>query len=321
MRCISRVNIPAVELFAPNGARGRRTFASFVEATGRVETILFPTTRNPWLKVWSVAPTRPRASRRANRPYNYTFADHIPLAIARLAKNAAAGQPGATPILGRASYDVTAAGLLATLSTDLWGPAKNVQLYVKESTIRTADLGWGIMTSRRNVQRVVHEFVSKYHALVATYRARGLWPMNMPLQLRCSGVDDPGPIGVDGAKPPTLSASAPRPDHPDWDVVVWVNALSLAGSRGSSAFERDLEQWLIGHYQGDYATARVEWAKGWACTDTGGWTDREVIDHVIPDGFRAGHPSDEGWDWAMRRFDELDPHRVFTNSFTRSLLR
>src|SRR5262245_49257508 len=77
LRCVSYVDIPASELFAAPDAGVSRTFASFVERTGRVEAIWFPFTVHPWLKVWSVSPTKPLLSREVTSPYNYPFSDNV----------------------------------------------------------------------------------------------------------------------------------------------------------------------------------------------------------------------------------------------------
>ncbi|GAA3290930.1 hypothetical protein GCM10020295_06480 [Streptomyces cinereospinus] len=94
LRCVSRVDIPAGELFAAPGSGGR-TFESFLDASGRVETIWFAFTERPWLKVWSVSPTRPLTSRRVSSPYNYPFSDSVPEPVADLVgRIVAEGAPG-----------------------------------------------------------------------------------------------------------------------------------------------------------------------------------------------------------------------------------
>src|SRR5205085_6229929 len=122
-------------------------------------------------------------------------------------------------------------------------------------------------------------------------------------------------VGVAGAEAPVLSTTSPDPAHPEFDVVIWINVLALVGTQGIFGFKQDLEHWVVRHYTGDYATARVEWSKGWGYTGEGGWTNSHVIDAVIPNGLRAGRASDANWDWAVARLDELDPHRIFTNPF------
>lgn len=310
LRCRSYTDIPNTELFAAQGSKGR-TFASFVEETGRAEAIVFPFTKTSWFKTWAIAPTKPRESRRTNQPYNYPFSDNIPLAVARLARTAVTTQPSSAKQFGRTSMAASIHGLRATNTTDLWGSARLTQHYIKPSTIRAAEFGYGILTARANLQRVLHEFVTKYNSLTAAYARRGLYPGNMPLELRCTGVDDTAFLGIPGAEPPSLAATAPRPDHPEWDTVVFVNALTLVGSTGVYPFKRDLERWMVQNYSGDYATPRVEWSKGWGYTDEGGWRDSRVLDDVIPNGFRAGRTAANNWDWVAARFNELDPHRVF----------
>ncbi|MFD0349939.1 cholesterol oxidase substrate-binding domain-containing protein [Kitasatospora aburaviensis] len=92
LRCVSRVDIPATELFARPGTAGRpRTLAGFVDRDGRAEAIWFAYTDRPWLKTWSVAPDRPFGSRAVDGPYNYPFSDSIPEPVARLAGQLVAG--------------------------------------------------------------------------------------------------------------------------------------------------------------------------------------------------------------------------------------
>jgi hypothetical protein len=63
---------------------GGRTFADFLDRYGRAEAIWFAFTDKPWLKVWSIEPTRPLSSRAVTEPYNYPFSDNIPEPLARL---------------------------------------------------------------------------------------------------------------------------------------------------------------------------------------------------------------------------------------------
>ncbi len=312
LRCVSYTDIPTSEVFGAPG-QGGRTFGSFVEKTGRVEVILFPFTDRPWLKVWSVEPTKPAESREITAPYPYTFSDNIPTPIARLTKQVVAGSGSSARQFGQMSFAISEAGLRATDTYDIWGKARYTQHYIKPTTIRAAEFGYAIVTSRANIQRVLHEFVTKFEQLVGEYAARDLYPANMPIELRCTGTDDPSYVGVAGAEAPTLSATSPRPDRPDWDTVVFVNSLTLVGSAGEYPFKRDLERWVLRNYSGDYATARVEWSKGWGYTDQGGWRDRRVLRDAIPNGFRSGRTPQNNWDWTAAQFKALDPHGVFSN--------
>jgi FAD/FMN-containing dehydrogenase len=311
LRCVSYTKIPSSELFAKPGSAGR-TFASFVEKTGRVEAILFPFTDRPWLKVWSVAPTKPASSRAVTTPYNYTFSDNIPLPVARLAKQVVSHVGPSAVEFGRVSFGVSERGLTATDTYDIWGPARASQHYIKPTTIRAAEFGYAIVTSRQNIQGVLHEFVAKYQALVEDYASRGLYPANMPIELRCTGVDDPSYVGVKGAEAPALAATSPRADHPEWDAVVFINALTLVGSAGEYRFKTELEDWVQRNYTGSYALARVEWSKGWGYTDNGGWRNPAVVREAIPNSF-------PDWHWTRDAFTTLDPRRVFTNDLLDTL--
>jgi hypothetical protein len=98
---------------------------------------------------------------------------------------------------------------------------------------------------------------------VARYRSDGLYPLNMPVEVRVTGLDHPGDVGVRGAQPALLSALSPRRDHRGWDVAVWLDILSFPGTPGADRAYRDIEQWVFTNYRPPYATVRPEWSKGW----------------------------------------------------------
>ncbi|AZQ39625.1 FAD-binding protein [Streptomyces cyaneochromogenes] len=310
LRCVSRTDIPAGELFATPGTEGR-TFESFLDRAGRVEAIWFAFTEFPWLKVWSVSPTRPLTSRHVRQPYNYPFSDNVPRPVAELVgRMVSDGAWYLAPVLGNAQYDAAALGLVATLSADLWGPSKNTLLYLRPTTLRIATNGCLVLTGRAQVQRVVAEFTSFYRERLAQYAARGRFPVNGSVEIRVTGLDDPADVGADGARTPLLSALRPRGDHPEWDTAVWLNILTLPGTPYAEAFLREIEQFLLGTFDGGYAMTRVEWSKGWAYTDEAAWSDDEVLGSVVPGSF-----GEEAWREASEVLDRLDPHGVFGNAF------
>ncbi len=312
--CRSFPNVTVDELFAPAGSPGR-TFASYVAETGRAEAIWFPYTTRPWMKVWSIAPTKPLLARKVTKPYNYLFSDNLPELVTDLAGAIVSGQPEIAPLFGNTMLTLTTAGLLATLSNDLWGPSKNTQLYIKETTLRARETGYPVLTKRSNIQRVLNEFKVFYVDLVESYRARGLYPMNMPVEIRCTGLDQPHEVQTPGAQPPLLSGLIPRADHPEWDVAIWINMLCLVGTPGSDEFYTEIQDWFMANFTGDYAAVRPEWSKGWAHTVTGSYTNAGMMQDTIPDWFRVGRPAGQQWDDAIARLDALDPHHVFSNVF------
>ncbi|MGW3651261.1 cholesterol oxidase substrate-binding domain-containing protein [Streptomyces sp. NPDC000878] len=318
LRCVSRTDIPASELFAaPGTGSGGRTFASFLDEAGRVETIWFAFTEFPWLKVWSVTPTRPLTSRRVWSPYNYPFSDNVPTLVADLVGRILAdGAWYLAPVLGNAQLDVAALGLVATLSADIWGPSKNTLLYVKPTTLRVTANGYAVLTSRDQVQRVIAEFTAFYRERLAAYAALGRFPVNGTVEIRATGLDHPGDADSAGARAPLLSALRPVDGHPEWDTAVWLDVLTLPGTPYAEAFFRELEQFLLGTYDGGHALTRVEWSKGWGYTDSAGWSDEEVVGTAVPASFGDGV-----WQQAVGTLDRLDPHRVFGNAFLDRLLR
>jgi FAD/FMN-containing dehydrogenase len=317
LRCQSWVNVSAAEMFAAPGSSGR-TFASYLGSAGRVEAIWFPFTDKPWLKVWTVKPTRPLLSRQVSSPYNYPFSDSIPDGGSDLIAAILTGDGSVTPAFGALQYSTVAAGLVATLSWDIWGWSKNTQLYVRPTTLRVTANGYAVLLRRADVQRAVHEFTAFYKSRLDANAAAGRYPMNGPVEIRVTGLDQPGDVGASGA--PLLSAVRPRPDHPEWDVAVWFDALTIPGTPGAAAFYRELEQWVLGNYTGSYAAARPEWSKGWAYTDSAAWADPVVLGSTVPDAYRAGQPASSNWDAAKAGLTALDPHRVFGNAFLDGLI-
>lgn len=314
LRCLSRTDIPAAELFAAPGGDGDRTFASFLDESGRAEAIWFAYTEFPWLKVWSVAPRRPLTSRRVTSPYNYPFSDNVPTAVARLAGTLLSDAAWyLAPALGQAQLAASVLGLTTTVSADIWGPSKNTLLYVKPTTLRETANGYAVLTSRDQVQRVVAEFTAFYRERLAAYTAQGRFPVNGQVEIRVTGLDDPAEADSAGALPPLLSALRPRADHPEWDTAVWLDVLTLPGTPDAPAFFRELERFLLDTYDGGHALTRVEWSKGWAYTEETAWADPEVIGTAVPASLTDGQGP--GWDEAVEILDRLDPHRLFRNPF------
>lgn len=310
LRCVSRVDIPAAEMFGPAGSYGR-TLASFVDQTGRVEAIWYPFTDKPWLKAWSVAPVKPLTSREVSQPYNYPFSDQIPDTLAELARACVTGQPQSAPLVGATAYSVSAAGLAGTAAFDLWGASKNVLLFIRPTTLRAHDSGFVVNTSRKYLQQVVHDFTSKYSELLAQYQAAGRYPINVALEIRVNGMDAARDVGAQ-AQRAALSSLAPRASQPAWDTTIWLSVLALTGTPDMFAFCRELERWCVSRFSGTWAGFRPEWSKGWAYTDTAGWADREALAGYIPAAFDA-------WKGAMKTLRALDPQGIYGTGFSDEL--
>ncbi len=312
LRCQSWFNIPATELFAAPGSSGR-TFTSYLDSAGRIEAIWFPFTSNPWLKVWSLSPSKPLLSLEVTSPYNYSFSDTVTQQETQLVSQILSGTPSAVTTLGPLQYDLVAAGLVVTFTYDLWGWSKNLLLYVRPTTLPVTANGYAVLTQRSNIQRVVHEFVTQYQAQVAAYQAAGNYPMNGPVEIRVTGLDQPADIGLGSAGAGQLSALRPRPDQPTWDIAVWFDILTVPGTPTANQFYREMEQWMFSNFSGSYAMARPEWSKGWGYTNTAAWADPVALGTTIPNAYRTGQATGDNWDAALATLEQQDPHRVFSS--------
>ncbi|HEV7931098.1 MAG TPA: cholesterol oxidase substrate-binding domain-containing protein, partial [Actinomadura sp.] len=321
LRCQSRYDIPVAHVFAAQSTAGPNSFASLLDGCGRIEVIWFPFTTVPWIKLWSVRPSRPALSRQVNRPYNYTFADSIDQRTSHYVKQIVSGNVWVTPAFEKSAMALVASGLIATGTWDIWGRSKNTLLYVRPTTLRIVQAGYAIITSRADIQRVVSEFYKRYVSKINAYKANGDYPMNGPIEIRVTGLDEPGDIdGVPGAVTPQLSSVRPRPDHPEWDVCVWINMATIPGTPKADQFYAEMEQWIWSNYTGSYATVRPEWSKAWAVTPGGAWTDSPMLTSKIKASLNAGQPSNDNFDTARATLNAYDPHRIFSNTFLDTLL-
>jgi FAD/FMN-containing dehydrogenase len=319
LRCQNWYDISAADLFGAPGSNSN-TLDSYITTAGRVEAIWFPFTGPPWLKVWSVTPSKPLFSKEIDAPYPYTFANFINQQEADFVKAVVQGDVSGTPVFENAEMAIVGSGLIVTGTWDVWGWSRNSLLYVQPTTLRIVEGGWAVLTSRASVQRVLHEFYTHYQAVLTTYADAGQYPVNGPVEIRITGLDQPTDVVMPGAVQPALSAVRPRPDHPEWDTCVWLDIGTLPGTPAASQFYTDMETWIWANYTGAYATVRPEWSKAWAHTSTGAWTDRNVLANTIPNAFRAGQPTATGWDATVATLNRYDPARVFSNPFLDTLL-
>ena len=190
---------------------------------------------------------------------------------------------------------------------------------MRPTTERVTSGGWALLTSRANIQQVVYDFYTQYQSMLSSYAAQGQYPMNGPLEIRVTGLDQPAEAGVSGAVAPLLSALTPRPDQPQWNACVWIDMLTIPTAPQCNEFYMQMEQWIYGHYTGTYAAARPEWSKGWAYTSAGPWTNTTMLNSTIPAGVNAGQSGDF-FATAVAAFNSCDPHGVFTNTFLATLL-
>ncbi|MGH3245003.1 MAG: cholesterol oxidase substrate-binding domain-containing protein [Trebonia sp.] len=315
LRCQSWVDISAADLFASPATAGSRSFASYADGAGRVEAIWFPFTTTPWLKVWSIAPAKPALSVAVTGGYNYSFTNSVTTAENTFFGQVATGDVSGTPAFEGIAAALVDTGLVATGTWDIWGQWQDLLLYVKPTTVRIVEAGFAVITSRASIQQVVSDFYAQYTSRLNYYAGLGQYPMNGPVEIRVTGLDHPADAATAGAQSPILSSVRPRPDHPDWDVAVWLDMGTLPVTAGFSQFYADMESWIWGHYTGSYATVRPEWSKAWACTASGPWTSTALLGSTIPAAVSAGQASGDGWATAVSILAGYDPGKVFSNPF------
>jgi FAD/FMN-containing dehydrogenase len=314
LRCVSEMTVGAGELLAAPELASPRSLAAYVDACGRVNVLWFPYSDRTWLKTLTVEPHRPPQSRVVTEPYNYPFADHVPESVSRAVSLVVSEDPANAVVLGEIQYAAAVAGLAATGSADLWGPSKNLLLHSRPTILRYTWGSYAILTRRLELQRVVHEYGAFYRALLDAYRDQGKYPMNGPVHIRVTGLDRPRAAGDGQIQPPALSPVVADPEHPEWDVAIWVDALSFPDTPHAEELFRELEQFIFSHYRAPYALARPEWSKGWAYTTKSGWSDPTMLDRTLPAAFGGS------WSWAVDRLNAHDPHRVFSNPLLDRLL-
>lgn len=318
LRCRSYDKIPADELFAPKGTEGR-TFSNFLEKTGGIEAICFPTGK-VWLKTWKVEEDKPAASKEVTQPYNYPFSNSLPKFLSEATSAAVSRAGPLTPIFFSMSSKVVSRGLKH--SGDIWGKSKNVLLYIKPTTLRVTASGYAVLTRREDVQRVVNDFYEKVKTHLEDYKRQGSYPISCPYEIRVSGLDKKDEVTADAARSPLLSPIRPRFDHPEWDVAVWLDILTVPGTKDSNKFNTEIEEWIFKHYSGEYAGVRVEWSKGWGYTEGNGpWNNKKVLDEAVPDSVSAGQATGDDWNEAVEILDRYDPHRLFSSPMLDSLFK
>jgi len=345
MRCESRTDVAASTLFAaptvtqpvpPN------SFAEFFNRTGRVEIIWFPFSWeppplmepvNPWLHVWTKSPEKPAESIAVNTPYNYPFADNVPEWVQEMLP-VLLKTPGVTPLFGYTAAKITANGLKGEdmfgnpgaypVSSDIWGPSKNTLLYVQDSTLRVMANGYAIHLKKSDVQKAVSAFANKFSSMLEKYRNDDEYPINSPLEIRVTGLDNPADVHLSPgqtALSPALSATIM--DAIDvkngWDVALWFDVLTIPGTPNADTFYSELEHWLITYFSdpNDGVAGRVmpEWSKGFSYDkDNGPWTDPGFLDHI-----RQTYGDD--WAYALTTLAKCDKSQLFWSPFLDQLFQ
>ncbi len=302
LRCVSDVSSPATEVFGPAELPSPRRFASLMHLQGRVEVRWFPYSDRTWVRTWTPA-LGPSCARPVDAPYNYPFMGSVPEQTSNVVGQIMNGAPELAPALSDLEYGTIVSGLASSASADLVGLSKNVLLDQRADSSPYVVGGYAICTRRADLQRVVYDFTEFYRTRLREYQEQGQFPVNGPLHIRASSIDNVNGLELPDARTPLLSPIAPNSSQPDWDVAVWIELLNLPGTPYANQFYRELEEFLFSHFCPPYAMPRIEWSKAWGYTDEGPYRDRGVVGDSYGDSLAA----------ASSTLSSHDPHGVFSN--------
>jgi FAD/FMN-containing dehydrogenase len=236
-----------------------------------------------------------------------------------------------TPYIGKLMALISGLGLLMDKATDLWGASKNTLLYVGDSTLRVTANGYAVHLRRADVQQAVSDFANQFQSMLLKYQSNNQYPINSPLEIRVTALDDPSKVSVDSgmtAQSPVISAlSMDKTDNDNgWDTALWLDVLTLPQTPSSYAFYAELETWMTSHFTQTPGAGQVsgkvlpEWSKGWAYTAAhGAWTNTDFMQSVRQT-LTTNRSADDNWDWEVATLKKYDPNNLFSNPFLDQLM-
>jgi Cholesterol oxidase, substrate-binding/FAD binding domain len=335
LRCQSFMNILDTTLFAQpsGGVAPAGSLGDYLDQSGRVEVIWFPPLpilgftppSYPWLKVWTVEAQKPAASTAVTEPYNYGFSDNLPLEVTSMLKSIVSGAAWLTPAFSAAFATFTSnaleGGLGFSNATDLWGPSKNTLLYVQDATLRVTANGYAVLMKRAQVQQAVADVTTQFTTMLDSYQDDGLYPINSPMEIRVTALDDPSKIVAPSAQSPVISSLSVDPvvEQAGWDVACWFDVLTVipdGDPQQAYRFYADFEAWLKSHFGTGFRVC-PEWSKGWAYTNSGAWNDSMFGE--IRNLFTNGRAADDTWAWEVETLARYDSAGLFTNPLLETL--
>jgi Cholesterol oxidase, substrate-binding len=209
------------------------------------------------------------------------------------------------------------------VSRDIWGPSKDVLLYIKDTTLRVTANGYAVQLRKADLQQAVHDFTAEYTALVTQAQNDKRYPVNAPLEIRVTALDDPSKVdtapGQTATTPPLSSLTYDDVARQNgWDVALRLDVLTIPGTQYSNDFYTALEEWLIQRFTGSAGRVLPEWSKARAYTSAGPWTSQMFFQHMR-DAYTVGRSADQTWSSQVAAFKQYDRSNLFGNPFLDSL--
>ena len=218
-------------------------------------------------------------------------------------------------LLGKKTYPV---------SRDIWGPSKNTLFYVKDTTLRVTANGYAVLMRKADVQDAIAEFAEQFHKMLSDYQDKNEFPINAPLEIRVTDLDSPynvpSMVGNSPGRPVISSLATDKlTEQNGWDVALWLDVLTLPGTKLSNQFFTELEAWFLGHFTGDKARVVPEWSKGWAYTPNAGpWSDPKFFQQ-LRETFTISRENDDNWEYEANTLDKYDRHNLFVSPLLQQL--
>jgi hypothetical protein len=308
---------PAVsDVFAPpTNPLPTDAFANLLDTYGRVEVLWFPYTQQVFAQcnMLETSEIQPQVS----GPYNYPWMNNIgPFENAAI-QTVLMQYPDSTPHFTDNELALTMDGL-ANVNV-LNGIARDLEIYLKDTTLQVQLWGWVLQLPRANVQAVASQFYDQLNSMLLAAEP-GSYPVNAAMEIRCTTIDQLTNVGVSDPVPAALASTHPvTPGNASIDTVIWLNVGGVVKTPGAYAFFTSLETWLIntwGKTTPNYL--RPEWSKAFAYTPDGPWTNTDTLAYIrgaynqtVGDAYR--------FDWAAQTLAKYDQANLFTNPFIETL--
>lgn len=306
----------AADLFAPPAEPpSAQSFAGLLDECGRVEVLWFPYVPMTFVQCNKVQSTK--IAPQVDGPYNYPWMNDIPAWGSELIRAALVHEPKLTPMFTLFEWGMSA--YHQDGKPPLNGTARDLEIYLKDTTLRVTLFGWALQLPRADVQQAANQFYEQVSTMLQRARAAGNYPINAAMEIRCTTVDRVGALPA-GAAPPALAAThSVDHDNSALDTVIWLNLGTITGTPGANEFYTELESWIIATW-GTQSPNRLrpEWSKAWAYTADGPWTNAATIE-AIRDSYNQSPDGPSTFAWAAATLASYDGANLFTNPLLRKL--
>ncbi|MDQ1435922.1 MAG: hypothetical protein QOF59_2738 [Actinomycetota bacterium] len=310
---------PAVtDLFA-SPSQGRdlpaQAFSTLLDTYGRVEVLWFPYTNEAFAQCNQVQAKEIQPQ--VPGPYNYPWMNDITWWENDAIAAALFEDPKLTPDFTYGEYLFSYSNLANTV---LNGTARDLEMYLKDTTLHVTLFGWVLQIPRAQVQEVASQFFQQVNEMLTAAAAGGAYPVNAAMEIRCTTIDQQTALGVTGAPPAALAAThSVTPNDSTIDTVIWLNVGAIPLTPGANEFFTQLEDWLVKTWgNGEPNYLRPEWSKAFAWTTDGPWRNAAMLTYIRT-LYNQGTDAPFTFQWATATLAQYDKANLFTNPFLQSL--